>query len=50
MQLNLLFRDVPHPTQELWEHLEETHREAALDKLAQLMAKAARSDEEHDHE
>lgn len=51
MQLNLLFRDVPNPSQEVWEQLDETHRGALLEKLAQLMAKAALSEaEENDHD
>lgn len=53
MQLNLLFRDVPNPSQEVWEQLDERHREALLEKLAQLMAKAALSEpqrEENDHD
>jgi hypothetical protein len=53
VQLNLLFRDVPNPSQEVWEQLDETHRGALLEKLAQLMAKAALSEaqrEENDHD
>ena len=53
MQLNLLFRDVPNPSQEVWEQLDETHRGALLEKLAKLMAKAALSEaqrEENDHD
>ena len=41
MQLTLAFADLPQPKDSLWEQLEEPLREAAVDKLADLIAKAA---------
>lgn len=41
MQLTLAFADLPQPKDSLWEQFEEPLREAAVDKLADLIAKAA---------
>ena len=40
MQLNL-FPQIPLPHEEVWEQLSEADRNALLETLAQLMAKAA---------
>ena len=40
MQLNLGFADLPEPEDGLWPQLEEVLREAAIDKIARLIAKA----------
>ena len=39
MQLNLTFADLPSGDDSLWEQLDETTREAAIDRLAQTIAK-----------
>lgn len=40
MQLNLSFADLPSAGDDgLWEQLDETTREAAIDRLAQAIAK-----------
>jgi hypothetical protein len=38
MQLNLTFADLPSGDDGLWEQLDETSREAAIDRLAQAIA------------
>jgi hypothetical protein len=40
MQLTLAFADLPQPEDSLWEQFDEPLHEAAIDKLAQLIAKA----------
>jgi hypothetical protein len=40
MQLNLAFADLPEPEDSLWAQLDEWLREAAIERLAQLMVKA----------
>jgi len=40
MQLNLSFANLPEPEDQLWEHLDAPLREATIDKLARLIAKA----------
>ena len=40
MQLNLGFANLPEPDVSLWQHLDEALREAAIVKLARLIAKA----------
>jgi hypothetical protein len=40
MQLTLAFADLPQPEDSLWEQFEEPLHEAAIDKLADLIAKA----------
>lgn len=39
MQLNLIFADPPSSNDGLWEQLDETTREALIDRLAQAIAK-----------
>lgn len=39
MQLNLTFADLPSGDDDLWEQFDETTREAAIDRLAQAIAK-----------
>lgn len=41
MQLSLGFLEIPKPHREVWEQLGEAQREALLERLAQLIAKAA---------
>jgi hypothetical protein len=38
MQLKLIFADLPSDDDGLWEQLDETTREAAIDHLAQAIA------------
>lgn len=40
MQLNLAFEDLPHDDS-LWEQLDETTREAIIDRLARAIVKVA---------
>lgn len=39
MQLHLVFADVPSDDDSLWEQLDPAVREAAIDRLAQAIAK-----------
>ena len=41
MQLHLDFADMPSDGDSLWEQLDPTAREAAIDRLAQAIAKVA---------
>ena len=43
MQLNLIFPDTPLPHAHVWETLDEETRRAVLERLADLMASAARA-------
>ncbi len=52
MQLYLNFPQIPLPLEAVWEQLSEDDQAAALDALAQLMAKTAiaETDEEASHD
>ena len=41
MQLNLTFPEMPNPTAEVWENLDEQQRLVVLEVLARLIAQAA---------
>ena len=41
MQLDLAFLEIPSPSTNLWQALDETERRAALEVLARLIAQAA---------
>ena len=44
MQLSLPFPETPPHQPPIWEHLDERQRAVVLDKLAQLITKAAAND------
>lgn len=48
MQLKLLFLEIPNPSREVWAQLEEAHREALLERLAPLIARAALSESQRE--
>jgi hypothetical protein len=41
VQLNLNFLELPNPTEEVWDNLDEAQRLVALDVLARLIGQAA---------
>jgi hypothetical protein len=43
MQLALPIEDLPQPSQELWNQLDEAVRHDAIEKLAQLVAQTAQA-------
>jgi len=44
MQLNLVFADLLEPTTGLWEQFDPSIRQAAIERLAQAIAKATSQD------
>lgn len=50
MQLSLPFLENPPRDPKVWEDLDEVHRAAIVDKLAQLIAKTETGKEEPSHE
>ena len=44
MQLSLIFPGTPQPHTHVWEDFDEETRRAVLERLAELMASAARAD------
>jgi len=50
MQLSLPFLENPPRDPKVWEDLDEGHRAAIVDKLAQLIAKTETGKEEPSHE
>ena len=41
MQMDLSFLEVPGPTQQVWESLDDEQRQAVIDKVSRLIAKTA---------
>jgi len=41
VQLNLSFLEIPGPTQQVWESLDDEQRQAVIDKVSRLITKAA---------
>ena len=41
MQLNLNFLEIPGPTKQVWESLDDEQRQAVIDKVSRLITKAA---------
>jgi hypothetical protein len=41
VQLNLSFLEIPGPTQQVWESLDDEQRQAVIDKVLRLITKAA---------
>lgn len=37
----LSFMEIPEPTQQVWEELDDEHRQAVIDRLSQLITKTA---------
>ncbi len=41
MQRNLSFMELPEPTQQVWENLDDEQRQAVIKKVLRLITKAA---------
>jgi hypothetical protein len=41
VQMDLIFLEIPGPTQQVWESLDDEQRQAVIDKMSRLITKAA---------
>jgi predicted Fe-S protein YdhL (DUF1289 family) len=41
VQMDLSFLEIPGPTQQVWESLDDEQRQAVIDKVSRLIMKAA---------